>query len=172
MQRGVKVNNKRFKVVTGNWRARDEKAYGGEPETLDSGDPVAPAFVLKHTPPKNELGLTSAHAVWLEYMEMRIGKRILTREDSRTFGLYCVMCADIENAIILGLGTPNAAHLAQYRMYAELFGLVPAGRARLKERPNVERPKSHKDGGKGESEKANSETQNAKDDGKENYFDD
>lgn len=131
MKRGTKKDNAHTKEMKGEVRSRDKEQINTEPRFVAS-EPVMPDFLKK---------IPLAVTIWNEYMKMGLGERILTEPDSRTFALYCIMCAEFETMIrtraIDDPMTPAAAWLAQYRMYAELFGLVPAGRARIQEKPSA-----------------------------------
>lgn len=141
MRPGTKKSNIDYKLLQGGGSIRSrDKVQLNEP--TPTGDAVKPDWL--HTVPV-------AEDIWDEYMKMGFGSRVLTNWDSRMFALYCVMCAEIEismNARQKGqlVTTPCPAWLAQYRMYAELFGLVPAGRTRIKERPQMSRPSETKTG--------------------------
>lgn len=126
MKRGVKRTNVSYKLLTGGLRSRDKEQRD---EPIPQGDAKKPKFVS---------AIPLASEIWDEYMSIGLGTRVLTAWDSRLFGTYCVMCAEFESHVMgnlkTGFWTPPASWLAQYRMYGELFGVVPAGRTRIKER--------------------------------------
>lgn len=130
MQRGVKTENLNIKLVKGTAKEPKRNRDTNFNEPTPTGDAVKPAFVKR---------VALASQIWDEYFEMGLGTRVLTSWDSKTFGTFCLMSAEIEaQAMSAKPGealVPNSAFLAQYRMYAELFGLVPAGRTRVKEKP-------------------------------------
>lgn len=172
MRRGVKTENLNIKLVKGTAIEQQHRA-SKEPkrnrdanfqEPTPTGEATKPAFVKK---------IALASAIWDEYMTMGLGTRVLTDWDARTFGAFCLMSAEIEsqalNAGPEGALTPNSSFMAQYRMYAELFGLVPAGRTRIKEKQQPMRPPIHDE--KQDNAQARSQSEITSPQAEDDFFD-